>query len=739
MNRLVIYAGWTLWVVAGSGFAHLSAEDASPSTHWAFQPLRRPEVPAVRAVERVATPIDAFILARLEAEGLTLSPPADKETLLRRVTFDLTGLPPTPQEREAFLADQSPDAYARVVERLLASPAYGETWGRMWLDLVRFAETAGFNADPPRPLAYKYRDYVIRSFNQDTPYDRFLTEQLAGDELYPDNPEALAASGYNRLWPDESNASDILLARQTALNDLTANVGAVFLGLSIGCAQCHDHKFDPLLQTDFYQLQAFFAGIVLQDRRPLADPQRLVEYERQRAQWLAETAELRRELHAIETEARRILGEIKRLKFPKEVLEAIDTHPWERTPRQQQLAFWSERQIDINEADLHKVLDDFSRERREVLLREWKAALAREPKPPALLDVMTVAEITDQPPPTYLLAVGSYEDPLEETPPGFPQVLRANPQEQPSIVPPRPGTSGRRAALAAWLASPQHPLTHRVAVNRLWQGHFGRGLVENANDFGTQTPPPSHPELLDWLATEFVRQGFSWKSLHRLILMSSTYQQAPRLTSTQDSQAAERDPDNQLYWHFPRQRLTAERIRDAWLHASGQLNDALYGPGVRPPLPPQFGGASNWNVSENPADRLRRSVYIYAKRNLPYPLLQAFDFPDMHESCGCRTHTVIAPQALLLLNSELVLDAAQHLAARVRREAGTADPQAAIHQLWWVVYGRSPGSEEIQRVVEFLAHQQAVLSQEGLAEPEHAAWTDLCHAVLNSNEFLYVE
>jgi hypothetical protein len=747
--RIACVGWWFLWatvVMVGNYQAAAGTEDAvrsqnatSDTAHWAFRPMHRPAVPAVRSVERLATPVDAFILSRLEAAGLTLSPPADKPTLLRRVTYDLTGLPPTPEEVDAFLGDDSPDAFARVVDRLLASPRYGETWGRMWLDLVRFAETAGFNADPPRPLAYKYRDYVIRAFNQDTPYDRFIAEQLAGDELYPESAEALAATGYNRMWPDESNASNVLLARQSALNDLTANVGAVFLGLSLGCAQCHDHKFDPLLQSDFYQLQAFFAGIVLQDKRPVSPSAQLVEYERQRAAWLAETAELRRELHAIETQARRILGEIKRLKFPPAVLDAVDTHPAERTPLQHQLAFWSERQIDINEADLHTVLDDFARERREVLLREWSAARRREPQPPAETHVMAVAEITEQPPKTYLLAVGSYEDPLEETPPGFPQILRAHRDEQPRIVPPRPGTSGRRAALAAWLAAPDHPLTHRVVVNRIWQGHFGRGLVENANDFGTQTAPPSHPELLDWLATEFVRQGLSWKHLHRVILLSATYQQSTRLTAHEDRHAAGIDPDNQLYWHFPRQRLSAERIRDAWLAAADQLNEALYGPGVRPELPPNFGGAANWKVSENPADRFRRSVYIYAKRNLPYPLLQAFDFPDMHESCGCRTQTVIAPQALLLLNSELVLEAAERMATRVRQAADTADPYPAIRQLWRVALGREPSLPEQRRAAEFLARQQQELSAEGNPDPTTAAWTDLCHAVLNSNEFLYVD
>jgi hypothetical protein len=728
-------------LILGSHFAN-AAEPAEPQpTWWAAQPLVRPALPGVKHFERVLQPLDQFILTRLEERGLTFAPVADKPTWLRRVTFDLTGVPPTPDELQAFLDDAAPDAHERVVDRLLDSPRYGETWGRMWLDLVRFAETAGFNADPTRPLAYKYRDYVIRAFNKDMPYPQFVAEQLAGDEINPGSPEALAATGYNRMWPDESNASDVLLARQAALNDLTGNVGSAFLGISIGCAQCHDHKFDPLLQSDFYQLQAFFVGITLQDKRPVAAGSALDKFEKAQRAWVTETAPLRNELHAIETAGRRILGEIKRLKFPDEVLEAVDTHPSMRTPKQHQLAFWSERQIELKEADLPTVLDDFGRERRESLRKQLAEANKRQPKPPTEASVMAVCEITAQPPMTHLLATGSYEYPQEETPPGYPVILRRDENDVPKIVPPRANTSGRRTALAEWLTSPDHRLTWRVLANRIWQGHFGRGIVENANDFGFQTQPPSHPELLDWLATELVRVGGSWKMLHREIVLSATYRQQPFRKELATKLTANEDPGNSLYWHFPRQRLTAERIRDAWLMASGQLNEVMYGAGVRPELPPKFGGAASWKVSENPADRVRRSVYIFAKRNLPYPLLQVFDLPDMHESCGCRTQTTIAPQALMLINSELVLAAADQLSRRVRDEVQTADPQAAITQLWRITYGRDPRPDELSKSQEFLADQQALAANAG-GDPEtalQAAWTDLCHAVLNANEFLFVE
>lgn len=744
-TALILIAGLAIdgLGIAGLGSEALGEDAPVPEgrRHWAFQPLQRPATPSVRTSERVRSPIDAFIVSRLEAQGLMLAPPADKPTWLRRITFDLVGVPPTPDELQSFLDDHRLEAFEVVVDRLLASPRYGETWGRTWLDLVRFAETAGFNADPTRPLAYKYRDYVIRAFNRDVSYPQFIAEQLAGDELDPGNAEAVIASGYNRMWPDESNASDVLLARQSALNDLTGNVGSVFLGLSIGCAQCHDHKFDPLLQTDFYQLQAFFAGVTLQDKRPLADNSALVQYERALKAWLDETAAVREELHSIEAEARRILGDIKRLKFPAEVLDAVDTHPAARTPKQHQLVFWSERQIDIKEEALPGVMDDFARERRESLRKQLALAEKHLPKPPRQLDVMAVAETAAEPPKTHLLTVGDYNSPEMETPPGYPVVLRKHPADVPQILPPRAGTSGRRAALAHWLADASHPLTHRVVVNRIWQGHFGSGLVENANDFGTQTPPPSHPELLDWLATEFVRLGGSWKALHREIVLSETYRQQPYRADLAAGAARQVDPNNALYWHAPRLRLSAERVRDAWLAASGQLNEALYGPGVRPELPPKFGGAAAWKVSEAPADRVRRSVYVFAKRNLPYPLLQAFDLPDMHESCGCRTQTNIAPQALMLFNSDLVVAAAAKLSERVRQDVNTADPQAAISQLWRVAYGRDATADELRQSQEFLAEQQTIAARAGgdVAIATQSAWTDLCHAVLNANEFLYVE
>ncbi len=733
--------------------------------HWAFQPVVRPAVPVVApsVASQPQNEVDAFILAPLVKDGMSLSAPADKLTLLRRVKFDLVGLPPTPDEAAEFLADESPEAYEQLVERLLASPHYGEAWGRMWLDVTRFAETAGFNADPARPLAYKYRDYVIRAFNRDLPFDRFLQEQLAGDELFPDDAEALAATGYCRMWPDESNASNIHLARQIALDDLTGHVGAAVLGLSIGCAQCHDHKFDPILQTDFYQLQAFFSGIVLEDKVPVGRPEQLVEYRRQQQQWLDDTAELRHELHEIEKAARIKMAGDKRMKFPADVLAAIDCPAEERSTMQRQLAFWSERQMEYKNDDLPKHIADDKKARRDELIALLAEAKKKQPKPPREANVMAVAELSTMPPTTHLLETGSYDKPLQELPPHYPAILRREPTLNPPVItPPNERSSGRRSELARWLTAADHPLTHRVWVNRVWQGHFGRGLVETANDFGVQTPRPQHAELFDWLTSEFIASGFSTKHLHRLIVLSATYRQrgevrnAERGTRSESnpadasasSNSALRAPSSALAV-FPRQRLSSERIRDAWLVASGNFNDTMFGTGVRPELPPNFGGAAAWKVSD-PPDRVRRSVYIYAKRNLPYPLMAAFDFPDMHEACGCRTKTTIAPQALMLLNSDLIVSAAKQLSNRSKTEAGSADPAARVGRAWQIAFGRSPSDREVQAAMKFTSAQQQIIADsdttragEGVHTPTdadtEAAFIDLCHALLNANEFLFVE
>jgi hypothetical protein len=729
---------------------------AQERSHWAYRAVVKPTPPQVRHSEQVRTPIDAFVLSRLEQSGLSLSKPAEKRDLLRRLKFDLLGLPPTPEEIDRFLGDESPAAYERIVDRFLASPRYGETWGRHWLDVVRFAETAGFNADPIRPLAYKYRDYVIRSFNRDTPFQRFIEEQIAGDELYPERVDAWIATGYLRMWPDESNASNVLLARQDALNDLTANVGSVFLGASLGCAQCHDHKFDPILQTDFYQMQAFLVGSVWPDSVAVGTGPQLHEYRQRLDHWLDETKSVRQELHEIEQSAEVKASHVKRRKFPAAVLQAIDTATVERTAYQRQLAFWSERQIVVTEKQLLAQMSKPVQQRRAQLKTQLIELNKQKPLPPASARVMACVELPTGVPKTELLAGGGYQSPLGKVEPAALAVINTNHKIDVEIKPPRTGTSGRRTALARWLTDPRNPLTARVMVNRVWQGHFGRGLVENANDFGTRTQPPSHPELLDWLAGEFIESGWSIKSLHRLILCSAVYRQATlrRASSTPPTRGEQVDPANQLYWHFPRRRLTAEAIRDALLAVSGGLSDTMYGPGVRPQLPPKYSSREKWDVSKNEADRNRRSVYIFAKRNLPYPLLKAFDFPDMHESCARRAQTTVAPQSLMLLNSEMVTGYAQAMAARLLGQCSEGGLPKLVDEAYRLAFARPPAPAERKAAVTFIEQQQRLIEQtpgddkrevsaadRGKLNPPAlaAGFADFCHALLNSNEFLFVE
>jgi hypothetical protein len=730
--------------------------------------VTRPGVPSVRQIDFVRNPIDAFLLERLEEAGLKPAEPASRRELLRRAKFDLLGLPPTPEEMDEFLADDAPDAFERRVDRWLASPHYGEHWGRMWLDVVRYAETAGYNADPFRPNAWKYRDYVIASFNADKPFNRFLEEQIAGDELFPDDPEAVIGSGYTLLWPDESNASNIPLARQDALNDLTANVGAAFLGLSIGCAQCHDHKFDPLPQADFYRLQAFFAGLIRRDEAAIGTTAELVAHRRDLDRWFAGMAPLRKELHDLELPARKKAAGERRMRFPPLILEVLDTLPENRTVYQQQLAFWSERQLEIKEADLLANLTPEQKERRAELKRQLAEWERRRPQPPALLTGILAGEADSIPPKTFLLAAGSYDRPVKELEPGFLTVLSPGESTAASITAPHPRTSGRRSALAHWLSDSRNPLVPRVIVNRIWQGHFGRGLVENANDFGTQTGPPTHPALFDWLTAEFIAAapetaapaparpagsptGWSIKRLHRLIVTSAAYRQS---TTRAAGEPADADSGNRLYGHFPRRRLSAEALRDALLAVSGRLNLALTGPSVSPPLPNGFSKREAWKVSSDPADRARRSIYILSKRNLPYPLLDVFDLPDMHESCARRTQTTVAPQALMLLNSELVLDYAQSFAGRLLRDNPQAQFDRAIRDAYRLAFAREVADEELALAVRFLESQASLAAARRAAgqplliprefpkflDPSRAAaLVDFCHALLNASEFLYVD
>jgi Protein of unknown function (DUF1553)/Protein of unknown function (DUF1549) len=696
---------------------------AGDRDHWAFVPPSRPVVPHVGDQAWLRNPIDAFILSALQERGLRPSPVADRATLVRRLSFDLLGLPPAPEMVDAFLADQSAGAYERLVDRLLASPQFGERWGQHWLDLARFAETDGYEFDQARPDAWRYRDWVVRALNRDLPYDDFVRMQLAGDELKPGDDAAFIATGFNRCYPDMVDLNDQGLRRQNALNDITETTGLVFLGLTIGCARCHDHKFDPIRQSDFYALEAFFAPARFRDDYPLASPRDRMEYERRVRTWKLEVAKIRAWLIALEAPTRQAVAPGAPAGVNDETAAALAKAPVARSPGEVELVFDAlARDRRINPAVWSGLLDPPTRRTRSTLLTRL-GELVRQP-PTELPKARGVDEAGATAPPTYLLRRGEYGANGPEVRPAFPLVLCASGQEV--VARPRPldHSTGRRSCLADWLVNPRNPLTARVIVNRLWQHYFGRGLVATASDFGTMGEEPSHPELLDWLATELLADGWRLKPLHRLIVTSAVYRQS----SVGSGQGLAVDPDNALLWRQNRRRLDGEAIRDALLSVSGRLNGTMEGPSVFPELPAELTKLSSkgavWPVSPRIEDRARRSIYVFVRRNLRYPFFEVFDRPDTNASCPERPVTTIAPQALSLLNSQLARDAALALAARVEREAGTGRDRQ-IERLWRVVFGRGPDVAERAMMAEFLARGGSL---------EH-----LGLAVLNTNAFVYVD
>jgi hypothetical protein len=715
--------------VLGLLAAMASARAADPSP--LFQPPRRPAVPLVKDKAWGANPLDAFILSRLEAKGLAPSARADKLRLLRRVTVDLTGLLPTVEEQEAFLADHSADAYRKVVDRLLDSPRFGERWAQHWLDLVRYAETDGFKADDFRPEAHKYRDYVIRAINADLPFDCFIRQQLAGDELEPDNPEALIATGFNRLYPDEYNAANLEQRRQEILDDVTDTTGLVFLGLTVGCARCHDHKFDPTTQKDYFRLQSFFAAMQPRDDRPAVDSATLTAYRSKLAAWEDASRDIRAEMDKLLADKRAELRQFALTKFRTEIQQAVRTPEAERTPYQQQIALIAEKQLQAAEKGAPGKLPADKKKQYQELERKLATVEPRRPEPLPL--AMALTDVGREAPPTHRLAGGDWRKPKEELKPGFPDFLPEAPVE--TSLPPGVVSTGRRAALARWLTRPDHPLTARVIVNRLWQHHFGVGLVASSNDFGAQGEAPTHPELLDWLAVELVENGWSLKHLHRLMVTSAAYCQDSRVDSAdpRHARALAADPDDKLLWHARRRRLEGEALRDAVLALTGELNPRMFGPSARPKLPEHISHYA-WKPDPKPEDQNRRSVYVFAKRNLRYPLFDAFDLPDMHNSCSRRAQTTTAPQALLLLNGDFTLERAERWCdGLLIRFPG--DEPALLARAYRAAWGRPATSEEVRLAHKFLRAQAAAPEK----DLTRAALVDFCHALLNTNEFMYVD
>jgi hypothetical protein len=671
--------------------------------------------------------VDAFVLAKLADHNLTLSAPADKATLLRRVTFDLTGLPPTPDELAAFLKDGSEDAYEKVVDRLLKSPQFGERAALFYLDAVRFAETDGFKADDPRPNAWRYRDYVIHSFNADKPYDRFLKEQIAGDEMFPGDPDALVATGFLRHYPDEANAVNCEQRRQEILNDITDTVGAAFLGITLGCCRCHDHKTDPIPQTDYYRLQAAFVGFKPVDV-PL-DAKAQAEYERKLKTWKEKTADIRAKIDEIERPHRDKAAAKERTRFDHDYAKLLDLSEENCSPFEKQIRAMVAAQVYSARKFNPTTLKGAEKEKWDALAKELAAFDADKPKLPPT--AMAMSEVGPTPPPQRFLKRGAWQRPGEELSLGF---ISSVTKDVPAVKPTET-TSGRRTVLANWIASKDNPFTARVAVNRIWQQHFGRGIVASASDFGATGEQPTHPELLDWLAVELANpdhkggddvKPWSLKHIHRLIVTSATYKQASRGNES----AAKVDPENKLLWQMPRKRLDGEALRDAMLSVAGELNLKAGGPSVYPDLPAELREVhKNWKPSADAAERNRRSVYVAVKRNLRFPLFALFDSPDRCETCSRRFVTTTAPQSLALMNDSIVLDFATSLAKRVAKQAGT-DPDKVIETAFLLALSRSPSTEEQATAKTFLTKHTGTFAD---------ALTDLCHSLLNLNEFLYVD
>jgi len=695
-----------------------AAETARTSP--SYQPLIRPKIPT--ETTSCPNPIDSFWKASLIKVGITPAQEANKPTLLRRLHMDMTGLPPNAEEVQKFLNDNSPDAYEKVVEKLLASPAFGEHWGQQWLDLVRYSDSEGFKLDRIRPDAWKFRNWVIQSFNDDLPYDKFISWQIAGDEIAPDNKDARIATGFLRLAPEESNGADYTQIRQDILNDVTDVTSQAFLGLTMGCARCHNHKFDPIRQEEYFQFQAFFSGIIYPDAIPLGSisltpSQKSIE---------EKALSMRKDLALMMRDHEKDLFEEIVVALDPQTQIALKTPPEKRTVTQSQLATLASKQIDRRKTKLYRRLKP---EQRTIYDKTFEniANLAKEL--PIQEAYMGVSEKDTKAPATFRLAQGDVRKPKEEVQPGFPLWIE---KEQPRITA-LSNSSGRRTALAKWLSQPTHPLTSRVIVNRIWQGYFGAGLVANSSDFGKASEPYHQPEILDWLASDLVRNQYSLKSIHRLIVNSSPYKLASKVTDQEVLKKGNQiDPENNLVWHAEVRRLSAEQVRDAILHASGDLNSGMHEGVVRFALPASLANSRySWTKDEAQAAAKKRSIYLIQRRNLPNPSLEAFDFPDRNLSCANRNDTVTAVQALALLNDPEILDHAQNLAANIMQKVGN-NTHLQIQAGFLAILKRSPDSKELEQSRVFIEVASAAV------DPLERL-TDLLHALLNTSEFLELE
>lgn len=710
--------------------------DEKARQFWAFKPVAHPKVPEVQNKAWVRNLIDAFILAKLEARGFAPAPMADKPALLRRLHYAVTGLPPSPEEVDAFIADSSPDAYERRVDQLLASRHYGEHWGRHWLDLVRYAETNSFERDGPKPNAWKYRDYVIQALNEDKPYDQFIREQLAGDELEPVTRDGVVATGFYRLglWDDEP--ADRELSYYDQLDDIVSTTGQAFLGLTIGCARCHDHKIDPFPQKDYYKFLAFFHGINSYGNGPEA--QRIVE---------SESA-------TVGASSGALAAGVKIQPFRDDAggsAKPTDEFSRKLVEIKQQIASIEES---VGKNLVAGMRDDFAHvENRQRILegqvgttitsKEFAryCELVKEKdllelsRPATAEAVLAVIERGHEPRETFVLARGNPAGKEDMVQPGFPSVLGPAAAIDPAIPAAPQGSlsAGRRKIVADWIADRDNPLTSRVIVNRLWQYNFGRGLVRSSSNFGYMGTPPTHPELLDWLAGELAANRMRLKPLQRMLLTSNAF----RMSSKADPAVAEQDPENDLISHFDLRRLSAEEIRDSILAVCGNLNlSKSGGPSVYPPIPRevlagQSMPGSGWGKS-TPEEQASRSVFVFVKRSLAVPLLASFDAPDPDGPCPVRFTTTQPSQALGLLNSQFLAEQSQLLAENLQQVAGP-DPTAQVRLALRRTLQRMPTDAEVDRGLKFIVQ----LQDEEKLSPK-VALSRFCLLAINLNEFVFL-
>jgi len=705
---------------------------------WSLKPIKQPTPPAVQDRRWIRTPIDEFVLARLENAGLKPSPRAGRRILARRVYFDLTGLPPTPQEIEEFLADQSPDAYEKLVDRLLKSARYGEQWARWWLDAIRYSDSNGFDWDEFRPRAWQFRDYVIRSFNAGKPFDQFIREQLAGDELLAGPPrnaterDYLIATGYLRLGPHDNSAASFNeqdRSRAELLADLVDTTGSAFLGLTMSCCRCHDHKYDPLSQADHFRLRAFFEPVKFADDLPLDTA---VEQDAIRGH----NEEIERTIKPWQEQRDALVAGVKdRLrsqriaKLAGEEQELLKLSKDQCTTEQKEKIEALEKKVAVRDKEVLAALTVDEKSKHDGLSKEIEG-LKRRKRDFTLGLLMT--DNADRIPVTRILYQGDHKQERAPVVPGFLSALDPNPAA--ILKPANPKTTGRRLSLANWIVSKGNPLTARVIVNRVWQNHFGEGLVATANDFGLAGAKPTHPELLDWLASEFVRHGWSLKELHRLIVTSATYCQVSSPSAEAGARAAVVDANNHLLWRQNLRRLTAEQLRDSLLAVAGTLQESSGGPPAWPELPAEILQANPAFLDDNaektkgwypsPAgQRNVRSIYVVQKRTVRVPFMETFDLPENSVSCARRAQSIVPPQAHALLNGALAIQAARDFAARVERAVPDDKPRQ-VETAFSVTLQRRPSSDERRACLMFLRGRTL---------------TELCRALLNLNEFIYVD